>query len=171
MEAVFNYDIPQDDEYYVHRIGRTGRAGREGRAFSLAVGSEVYKLRDIQRFCKTKIVPQPIPSLDDVTAIKAEKILDDVQQHIGDDSNLERMTDIIEKRLLAEDYTSLELAAAFLKMAMGDDYEDIADEEDRSVTLTISTDEAEEMTAEETDADAREAMTRSTWTERTPEAA
>ena len=128
VEAVFNYDIPQDDEYYVHRIGRTGRAGREGRAFSLAVGSEVYKLRDIQRFCKTKIVPQPIPSLDDVTAIKAEKILDDVQQHIGDDSNLERMTDIIEKRLLAEDYTSLELAAAFLKMAMGDDYEDIADE-------------------------------------------
>ena len=128
VEAVFNYDIPQDDEYYVHRIGRTGRAGREGRAFSLAVGSEVYKLRDIQRFCKTKIVPQPIPSLDDVTAIKAEKILDDVQQHIGDDSNLERMTDIIEKRLLAEDYTSLELAAAFLKMAMGDDYEDIVDE-------------------------------------------
>ena len=128
VEAVFNYDIPQDDEYYVHRIGRTGRAGREGRAFSLAVGSEVYKLRDIQRFCKTKIVPQPIPSLDDVTAIKAEKILDDVQQHIGDDSNLEHMTDIIEKRLLAEDYTSLELAAAFLKMAMGDDYEDIADE-------------------------------------------
>ena len=128
VEAVFNYDVPQDDEYYVHRIGRTGRAGREGRAFSLAVGSEVYKLRDIQRFCKTKIVPQPIPSLDDVTAIKAEKILDDVQQHIGEDSDLERMTDIIEKRLLAEDYTSLELAAAFLKMAMGDDYEDIVDE-------------------------------------------
>ena len=51
-----------------------------------------------------------------------------MQQHIGEDSDLERMTDIIEKRLLAEDYTSLELAAAFLKMAMGDDYEDIADE-------------------------------------------
>lgn len=43
--------------------------------------------------------------------------------------------------------------------------------DDRSVTLTISTDAAEEMTAEETDADAREAMMRSTWTERTPEAA
>ena len=38
VEAVFNYDIPQDDEYYVHRIGRTGRAGREGKAFSLVVG-------------------------------------------------------------------------------------------------------------------------------------
>lgn len=127
VEAVFNYDIPQDDEYYVHRIGRTGRAGREGCAFSLAVGSEVYKLRDIQRFCKTKIIPQPIPSLNDVTAIKAEKILDEVQEYIAD-GGLDRMTDIIEKRLLAEDYTSLELAAAFLKMTMGDDNEDIADE-------------------------------------------
>ena len=56
VEAVFNYDIPQDDEYYVHRIGRTGRAGREGKAFSLVVGREVYKLRDIQRYCKTRIL-------------------------------------------------------------------------------------------------------------------
>ena len=127
VEAVFNYDIPQDDEYYVHRIGRTGRAGREGRAFSLVVGSEVYKLRDIQRFCKTKIIPQPIPSLNDVTGIKAEKILDEVQERIAD-GGLERMTDIIEKRLIAEDYSSLELAAAFLKMTMGDDYEDIAED-------------------------------------------
>ena len=127
VEAVFNYDIPQDDEYYVHRIGRTGRAGREGRAFSLVVGSEVYKLRDIQRFCKTKIVPQPIPSLNDVTTIKAEKILDEVQELISDGA-LEQFTDIIEKRLLAEDYTSMELAAAFLKKVMGDDYENISEE-------------------------------------------
>lgn len=127
VEAVFNYDIPQDDEYYVHRIGRTGRAGREGRAFSLVVGSEVYKLRDIQRFCKTKILPQPIPSLNDVTEIKAEKILDQVQELIAE-GGLEKMVDVVEKRLLAEDYTSLDLAAAFLKMSMGDDYEDIAEE-------------------------------------------
>lgn len=127
VEAVFNYDIPQDDEYYVHRIGRTGRAGREGRAFSLVVGSEVYKLRDIQRFCKTKILPQPIPSLNDVTAIKAEKILDQVQEMVVE-SDLDKMVGIIEKRLLAEDYTSLDLAAAFLKLSMGDDYEDIAED-------------------------------------------
>ena len=127
VEAVVNFDIPQDNEYYVHRIGRTGRAGRVGRAFSLAVGSEVYKLRDIQRFCKTKIIPQAIPSLNDVTAIKAEKILDEVKEII-ENGELERMTSIVEKRLLAEDYTSLELAAAFLKMNMGDAYEDIAEE-------------------------------------------
>lgn len=54
VEAVFNYDLPQDDEYYVHRIGRTGRAGRCGKAFSFVKGKEVYKLKDIQRYCKTK---------------------------------------------------------------------------------------------------------------------
>ena len=69
VEAVFNYDVPQDDEYYVHRIGRTGRAGREGRAFTLVVGKEIYKLKDIQRYCKTKIRRQPIPSVNDVAAI------------------------------------------------------------------------------------------------------
>ena len=43
VEAVFNYDIPQDDEYYVHRIGRTGRAGREGKAFSLVRSTSCAK--------------------------------------------------------------------------------------------------------------------------------
>lgn len=73
VEAVFNYDLPQDDEYYVHRIGRTGRAGRCGKAFSFVKGKEVYKLKDIQRYCKTKIYAQPIPSSDDVAKIRAEK--------------------------------------------------------------------------------------------------
>ena len=95
VEAVFNYDIPQDDEYYVHRIGRTGRAGREGIAFNFVVGREVYKLRDIQRYCKTKIIPQAIPSLDDITEIKADKILDQVQD-ILNDADLTKIVNIIE---------------------------------------------------------------------------
>ena len=119
-------DIPQDDEYYVHRIGRTGRAGREGKAFSLVVGREVYKLRDIQRYCKTKIIPQAIPSLNDITEIKAEKILDQVQETLND-SDLAKVVNILEKKLIEEDYTSLDVAAALLKMAMGDDNEDIID--------------------------------------------
>ena len=126
VEAVFNYDIPQDDEYYVHRIGRTGTAGREGKAFSLVVGREVYKLRDIQRYCKTKIIPQAIPSLNDITEIKADKILDQVQD-ILNDADLTKMVNIIEKKLMEDDYTSLDLAAALLKMSMGDDNEDIID--------------------------------------------
>ena len=127
VEAVFNYDIPQDDEYYVHRIGRTGRAGREGRAFSLVVGREVYKLREIQRYCRTKIVPQPIPSLNDITEIKAEKVLDQIPEIIRD-CNLDKLVRIVEKRVLEEDYTTLDLAAALLRMAMGEESEELVEE-------------------------------------------
>ena len=138
VEAVFNFDIPQDDEYYVHRIGRTGRAGREGIAFSLVVGREVYKLRDIQRYCKTKIIPQAVPSLDDITDIKAEKILEQAKEMI-DDGDLSRMVHILEKRLMAEDYTSLDLAAALLRMSMGGENQDIIDDyrEARSLDATL----------------------------------
>ena len=124
VEAVFNYDIPQDDEYYVHRIGRTGRAGRTGIAFSFVVGREVYKLRDIQRYCKTKIIPQAVPSLDDITEIKAEKILEQAGC-VMNEMDLSPIVHILEKKLLEEDYTSLELAAALLRMHMGESNEDI----------------------------------------------
>lgn len=127
VEAVFNFDIPQDDEYYVHRIGRTGRAGREGIAFSLVVGREVYKLRDIQRYCKTKILPQAIPSLDDITEIKAEKVLGQAKEII-EDMDLSRLIRIVEKKLLEEDYTSLDLAAALLRLNMGEENQDIIDD-------------------------------------------
>lgn len=126
VEAVFNYDIPQDDEYYVHRIGRTGRAGRVGKAFSLVVGKEVYKLREIQRYCKTKIIPQAIPSLDDITDIKVEKTLDQVRELL-ETADLSAMVNVIEQKLIEEDYTALDLAAALLKMSMGEDNEDIID--------------------------------------------
>ncbi len=127
VEAVFNYDIPQDDEYYVHRIGRTGRAGKEGRAFSLVVGREVYKLREIQRYCKTKIIPQAIPSLDDITDIRMEKVLDQVTEII-EREDLSEMIDAVEKKILEEDYTAMDLAAAFLRMFMGDEVEDTIDD-------------------------------------------
>ena len=126
VEAVFNYDIPQDDEYYVHRIGRTRRAGRDGIAFSFVVGREVYKLRDIQRYCKTRIIPQAIPSLDDITEIKAEKIMDQVKETINN-VDLTKMIQVIEQKLVEEDYTAMDVAAALLKIAMGEENEDIAE--------------------------------------------
>lgn len=118
VEAVFNYDIPQDDEYYVHRIDRTGRAGRTGRAFTFVKGKEVYKLKDIMRYCKTKIVAMPIPSTDDVAQIKAEKVMEEIGRII-DEENLSDMIDMIERQVNASDYTAMDIAAAFLKQALG----------------------------------------------------
>ncbi len=123
VDAVFNYDLPQDDEYYVHRIGRTGRAGRKGKAFSFVVGKDVYKLKDIQRYCKTKILAQPIPSLNDVKNTKVDKVLEKVKNVI-ETEDLTGMIDVIEKHLNQEDYTSMDVAAAFLSLALGEKQEE-----------------------------------------------
>lgn len=118
VEAVFNYDIPQDDEYYVHRIGRTGRAGRTGRSFTFVKGKEVYKLKDIMRYCKTKIYAMPVPSLNDVNQIKIEKVMDKIGTII-EEEDLTSMINMIEKQVNESDYTAMDIAAAFLKMYMG----------------------------------------------------
>lgn len=76
IDIVFNYDVPQDEEYYVHRIGRTGRAGRSGKAFTFCVGKEIYKLRDIMRYTKTKIIQQKLPTLSDVEEMKTNIFLE-----------------------------------------------------------------------------------------------
>ncbi len=135
VEAVFNYDLPQDDEYYVHRIGRTGRAGRTGMAFSFVKGKEVYKLKEIERYCKTKILAQKLPSMDDVTVIKSEKIMEQLE-HIMEDYDLSHMLDLIENKINEADYTAMDIAAAFLRQALygyedeeqsGDDIFDFGD--------------------------------------------
>lgn len=118
VEAVFNYDLPQDDEYYVHRIGRTGRAGRTGRSFTFIKGKEVYKLKEIQRYCKTKILAQPIPSTRDVTAVKADKIMDRIS-HIIEEEDLTKAINLIEAKVNREDITAMDIAAAFLTEALG----------------------------------------------------
>ena len=118
VEAVFNYDLPQDDEYYVHRIGRAGRAGREGRAFSFVSGKEVYKLKEIQRYCKTKIYAQKVPSLNDVANTKMENILDDVE-HVIEQEDLDMMINAIEERVNNSEFTAMDMAAAFLKICCG----------------------------------------------------
>lgn len=117
VEAVFNFDLPQDDEYYVHRIGRTGRAGRTGRSFTFVKGKEVYKLKDIQRYCKTKILAQKIPSMEDVVQVRLEKIMDRIDAII-EEEDLTKMVNMVESQVNESDYTAMDIAAAFLKMAL-----------------------------------------------------
>jgi ATP-dependent RNA helicase DeaD len=117
IEAVFNYDVPQDEEYYVHRIGRTARMGKTGRAFTFVMGREIHKLRDIQAYANIKIARQRVPSLNDVEEIRINVFLDKIKQTIGE-NDLTHYTYLIE-RLLEEEYTSLDIAAALLKMCVG----------------------------------------------------
>src|SRR5450759_3325700 len=118
IEAVFNYDIPADDEYYVHRIGRTARAGKAGRAFNFVTGREVYRIRQIQQFTKSKIIAQKVPSVSDIEEIKTNLLIEKVKG-IVDAGHLGEYSNMVEK-LNQEDYTSLEIASALLKMLMGE---------------------------------------------------
>lgn len=118
VDAVFNYDIPQDEEYYVHRIGRTARAGRSGRAFSFAVGRDIYKLRDIQKYAKTKISRKDIPTPGDVEERKTALLLDKIREVINDEKHL-KYANLVEK--LMDEYASIDIASAILKLYIGEE--------------------------------------------------
>ncbi|MCM1089196.1 MAG: hypothetical protein NC419_13655, partial [Muribaculaceae bacterium] len=110
-----------------HRIRRTGRAGKTGRSFTLAAGREVYKLRDIERICHTKIKERKIPSAADVMAKKADKILKEAEAVI-DTQDIGRAILYLEERGASGEYSMLQYAAAFMKMKLGDDIQDIKQE-------------------------------------------
>ncbi len=127
VEAVFNYDVPEDIEYYVHRIGRTGRAGKTGRSFTLVTQREIQKLREIERICHTKIRERKIPSAADITERKADKILREAEAVIRE-QNIEKALQFVEERSALGSYSALQYAAAFMKMKLGDEIEDIKPE-------------------------------------------
>lgn len=126
IEAVFNYDLPNDEEYYVHRIGRTGRAGRTGKAYTFVSGRELYKLKDIQRYTKSNIQQMKPPTIADVEENKMGAVLDKIRNTI-EEGNLSNYVGYIEKFLEEisrsdkdDRYaTTLDVAAALMKMVTG----------------------------------------------------
>ncbi|MBP2029674.1 ATP-dependent RNA helicase DeaD [Methanohalophilus levihalophilus] len=118
IEVVFNYDIPQDEESYVHRIGRTGRAGREGTAFTFAAGKDIRKIKSIQKHTGAKIIRKKVPSQSDVEDIRAELL----SQKVKDAVDAGHMGEYIHwvENLLEEDYTSVDIAAALVKIVLSD---------------------------------------------------
>lgn len=127
VEAVYNFDVPDDIEYYVHRIGRTGRAGKTGRSFTLVVGREAYKIRDIERVCHTKIKERKVPNAADIMARKAEKILKEASAVI-ENEDISRATEYVLDAVALGQYSATQIAAAFMKMKLGDEIEDIRTE-------------------------------------------
>ncbi len=128
LEAVFNYDVPQDIEYYVHRIGRTGRAGKEGMAFTFAYGRDLYRIRDIERICKTKMTEMRVPNAKQVMDIKVDKVLASAMKKAAAE-NLENLKGKIEEKIIELEADPMELLAAFVRMQVGESIQEIAVEE------------------------------------------
>ena len=116
VDMVINFDVPQDVEYYVHRIGRTGRAGKSGRAITFVAPRDFTKLREIEHYAKIKIPKIPVPSQSDVAKTRTLSMLEKVRETIRE-GGLEAYTRIIEDETEG-DLTSVEIAAALLKLQM-----------------------------------------------------
>lgn len=115
IEAVFNYDLPSDNEYYVHRIGRTGRANRTGAAYTFIQHRELYQLRELMRYTKSVIKPMAVPSSSEIQDIKTARIARELFDLIRSSTH-QRYIEAIEKMLEEEETeaTTLDIAAAFL---------------------------------------------------------
>ena len=76
VDAVFNYDLPQDHEYYIHRIGRTGRAGKTGAAYNILSGrKQEMEMREISRYTKADITEIPVPTSKELRSAAIAELL------------------------------------------------------------------------------------------------
>ncbi len=89
LSHVINFSLPQDPEYYVHRIGRTGRAGKEGTAITFVTPEEYRKLLFIKKIIKADIRKEKIPKVEDIISSKKERIKTQIKNIINSDINID----------------------------------------------------------------------------------
>lgn len=122
VDAVYNFDIPQDFEYYIHRIGRTGRAGRTGASYTLIDGPrQASVIRSIERFTHAKIARLPLPDYHAIAAQRSETLTDAVRAALLEKVNgaesrfpVQTMLD----RLIAEGFSAGQIAEAALEQLL-----------------------------------------------------
>ncbi len=120
ISHVVNYDIPYDNESYVHRIGRTGRAGRSGEAILFVAPREKRLLKSIERATNMKIELMDMPTTQDINDKRIEKFKTKITD-VLDQGDLNFFKEIVEQYRQERNVPSLEIAAALAKIAQGDE--------------------------------------------------
>lgn len=119
MDVVFNYDFPQESEYYVHRIGRTGRAGKEGLAITLITPRQRNKIKELEKLTKSKLEKKELPSRNELKKFHLESIksqlLDELNKNIPDD--IQYLID----EIVMEGYSYEDIAKALVFKMTGSD--------------------------------------------------
>ncbi len=110
IEAVINYDIPQDVDQYVHRIGRTGRAGKLGKAFTFVVGRELARMWDIRRVTRAKILLEKAPLRSAVMEKRTQRFTEQLMNDDNSGSEAQRET----ARRLLEQFDAVDVVAQLL---------------------------------------------------------
>lgn len=127
VSHVINFDIPQDPESYVHRIGRTGRAGRKGIAMTLVTPREMRQLTIIQKQTKADVISRSVPTQEEVAERKQEQLREQLVALL----ETNEIADMYEKlaESLSEQYPPGKVAAAALHLAFYNEAGGAADEE------------------------------------------
>jgi len=129
IDIVFNYDLPQDPEDYVHRIGRTGRAGRAGRSVSFVFGREIHRMEMIERYIRQQIRRERVPSQEQVEGKLADQLFEGVKDRLteGKFNSYQDQMD----RLLEQGFTPTDVASVLFTMlreANGREFGEIAED-------------------------------------------
>jgi len=129
IDIVFNYDLPQDPEDYVHRIGRTGRAGRTGRSVSFVFGREIHRMEMIERYIRQQIRRERVPSQEQVEGKLADQLFEGVKDRLteGKFNSYQDQMD----RLLEQGFTPTDVASVLFTMlreANGREFGEIAED-------------------------------------------
>ncbi len=124
ISHVVNYDIPQDTESYVHRIGRTGRAGRSGTAIVFVRGREKRMLRDIEKATRQSIEEMHLPTADEVNQKRKDRFKSRILEGVNPEKNkiYREMIEAIQAEALErgeEPVDTIELAASLANLAQG----------------------------------------------------
>lgn len=113
IDLVVNYDLPDDNEVYVHRIGRTGRAGREGTSISFIRPREMYRIRHYERLTSGTVIDFELPSITEIGQSRIAKTQTELTKILAD-NDLSNMIEIIEKMAEESEMSMTHLAAALL---------------------------------------------------------
>jgi ATP-dependent RNA helicase DeaD len=118
VDAVFNYDIPMDDESYVHRIGRTGRAGKSGRSFTFVTGrKDSLKLKDILHYTKASITKGEVPTQEEIETFRKKQFVEKITNLVYADE----LKDFIPaaEELINSGIAAKSIIAALIKLNIG----------------------------------------------------
>ncbi|MFV0287672.1 MAG: DEAD/DEAH box helicase [Demequina sp.] len=120
ISHVVNYDLPIDNESYVHRVGRTGRAGRTGDAIAFVTPRERGRLSSIEKSTKQPITPMPLPSAEDVNATRLTRFDASITAALEQRDRIDRFRDIIAHYVEHHDVPEADVAAALAVVSQGE---------------------------------------------------
>ena len=132
LTHVINYSLPEDPNFYVHRIGRTGRAGKEGTAITFVTPSEYRRLVYIKKVSKSKIRKEKLPEVSQIINAKIERLKSDIVELMEEEQHRTYLK--IAKSLL-DGKEPVEVLAALLKYSFNGEFEESSYSEIKEVSL------------------------------------